>query len=217
MKMRRMRHWKQRFEANAKFVWNKPVTWQGEQVELGAPIPEELSKNRNRLRRFWEAGVIQLCEFEAPDVATGQVADKADDDGVDEDGVKPAGHPVHPDEDGEALRSETDETVDAEIAEVNGDEDFGEELDAEDEDASEEVSADDADEAEDEAAEEPEAEDEEAEDASEDEAEEEKELVVKVGSRKWAIVGQEDGETFSTKKAALEAAEAQGEDDWLED
>lgn len=98
---RRMRHWKQQFSTKAEFVWNKPVTWAGEQVEIGAPIPDELKEDRNRLRRFWEAHVIQLAEFEDPDVLKGHTGDaptpapvkelpeharpKAEDDETDED------------------------------------------------------------------------------------------------------------------------------------
>jgi len=70
--VRRMRHWKQRFNKDAKFTWIKPVTWQGKQVKIGDPIPKSLTENRNKLRRFWEAGVIQLSDFSAPDVITGQ-------------------------------------------------------------------------------------------------------------------------------------------------
>ncbi|UFK26765.1 hypothetical protein [Roseobacter phage RDJL6] len=71
-KVRSLRHWKQRFNHNAKFIWRRPIIWQGETVEVGTPIPEDLVKGRAKLRRFWEAGVIELAEFEDPDVVTGQ-------------------------------------------------------------------------------------------------------------------------------------------------
>lgn len=71
-KVRTLRHWKQRFQENAKFIWRRPVTWDSKDVKAGDPIPESLANNRNKLRRFWEAKVIELAEFEAPDVATGQ-------------------------------------------------------------------------------------------------------------------------------------------------
>ena len=77
--VRKLRHWKQRFQKDADFVWSKAVTWQGTQVKLGDKIPEVLSNNTNKVRRFWEAGVISLMDFSAPDVLTGQVpVDPAD-------------------------------------------------------------------------------------------------------------------------------------------
>lgn len=69
----RNRHWKQRFSEGAQYVWNKSVLWMGEQVATGSLIPDDLRSNRNRLRRFWESGVIALADFVAPDVTTGQV------------------------------------------------------------------------------------------------------------------------------------------------
>ena len=71
-KVRKLRHWKQRFDEKAQFIWRKAITWQGKVVELGEPIPEELAASRTKLRRFWESGVIELAEFEEPDVQTGQ-------------------------------------------------------------------------------------------------------------------------------------------------
>jgi hypothetical protein len=70
--VRRLRHWKQRFDKDAAFIWNKHMTWDGEPVVPGAVIPDALAADANRLRRFWEAGIIQLAQFEEPDVATGQ-------------------------------------------------------------------------------------------------------------------------------------------------
>lgn len=77
-KVRKLRHWKQRFDKNAKFIWRKPITWLGEQVTPGDPIPEDLENNPTKLRRFWEAHVIELAEFEEPDVQTGQKPAKAE-------------------------------------------------------------------------------------------------------------------------------------------
>ena len=75
---RKLRHWKQRFNKNAKFIWRKAILFDGEKTEMGAPIPESLDANKTKLRRFWEAGTIELAEFEAPDVATGQIPDPTD-------------------------------------------------------------------------------------------------------------------------------------------
>ena len=71
---RKLRHWKQRYDPNAAFVFRRRVVWNGATHEPGDPIPEELAANRTKLRRFWESGWIELAEFEAPDVATGQVS-----------------------------------------------------------------------------------------------------------------------------------------------
>jgi len=71
-KVRTLRHWKQRFDKNAEFIWRRPIIWQAKLVKAGDPIPEELQKNKTKLRRFWEARVIELAQFEEPDVATGQ-------------------------------------------------------------------------------------------------------------------------------------------------
>lgn len=76
-KVRKLRHWKQRFDKNAKFIWRKPITWLGEQVTPGDPVPEDLENNPTKLRRFWGAHVIELAEFEEPDVQTGQKPAKA--------------------------------------------------------------------------------------------------------------------------------------------
>ena len=75
--MRRLRHWKQRYDPNAAFVCRRPMTWDGQTYELGDRIPEGLAANQAKLRRFWEAGWIELAEFEAPDIATGQLHQSA--------------------------------------------------------------------------------------------------------------------------------------------
>lgn len=72
IKIRSLRHWKQRFDKNAEFIWRRPVKWQGELAAAGDPIPETLSDNKAKLRRFWEAKVIELAVFEEPDVVSGQ-------------------------------------------------------------------------------------------------------------------------------------------------
>ena len=71
--IRKLRHWKQRFDPNAAFVCRRLMQWGGETYEPGDRIPEELAANKAKLRRFWESGWIELAEFDAPNVATGQV------------------------------------------------------------------------------------------------------------------------------------------------
>ena len=53
--IRKLRHWKQRFDKNAKFVWRKFVTYDGEQYVPGDDIPEKLAESKTKLRRFWES------------------------------------------------------------------------------------------------------------------------------------------------------------------
>lgn len=77
-KIRTLRHWKQRFHRNAKFVMRRKKTFGGKVYEPGDEIPAELQAHPTKLRRFWEAKVIELAEFEAPNVATGKAAEKQD-------------------------------------------------------------------------------------------------------------------------------------------
>lgn len=62
-----MRHWKQRFNPKADFVWNRPIVIEGRQFLKGDPIPKEiLAKiNQHRLRRWWEARAIALAPVQA--------------------------------------------------------------------------------------------------------------------------------------------------------
>ena len=71
--IRRLRHWKQRFNPRVVFICRRRMNWGGVVYEPGDPIPEELAANKTKLRRFWEAHWIELAEFEAPNVATGRV------------------------------------------------------------------------------------------------------------------------------------------------
>jgi hypothetical protein len=69
--MRKLRHWKQQFNENAVFVWRKNTIWIGNPVKAGDVIPEELFRNKGKLKRFWDAKYIELAEFSDPDVLTG--------------------------------------------------------------------------------------------------------------------------------------------------
>jgi hypothetical protein len=77
-KVRTLRHWKQRYDKNAKFIWRKPLTWAGKKVTVGDPIPEDFQPAK--LRRFWESGVIELAEFKEPKniLTGGDMANKPD-------------------------------------------------------------------------------------------------------------------------------------------
>jgi hypothetical protein len=76
--VRKLRHWKQRFNKNAMFIWRRPARFAGKAQRPGDPIPDELASNKAKLRRFWESGVIELAQFETPDVLTGLVESAAD-------------------------------------------------------------------------------------------------------------------------------------------
>ncbi len=71
--IRLLRHWKQRFDKNAAFIFRRPLQYGPKRYQPGDPIPTELEDNPTKLRRFWESKVIELAEFEDPDVVTGRV------------------------------------------------------------------------------------------------------------------------------------------------
>ena len=73
MRVRRLRHWKQRFDPGVQFIWRRAVRWHGKLVKTGDKIPKALAEHPTKLRRFWESGVIELANFEAPNVLTGRV------------------------------------------------------------------------------------------------------------------------------------------------
>lgn len=73
-RIRALRHWKQRFDPNAAFVWRKRTEWGDQVFEPGDPIPDEIIEEmgRTKLRRFWESHFVELAEFEDPDVLSGR-------------------------------------------------------------------------------------------------------------------------------------------------
>lgn len=58
---RRVRHWKQRFNRDGSFIWSRAILFKGVVTKSGEPIPCSLSDNKNKLRRFWNSGTIQLA------------------------------------------------------------------------------------------------------------------------------------------------------------
>jgi len=70
-KVRLLRHWKQQFDRNAKFMWRRPCTWGTTEFMPGDLVTDEVAGEMgpNKLRRFWEASYIELAEFEEPEVA----------------------------------------------------------------------------------------------------------------------------------------------------
>lgn len=130
-RLRKLRHWKQQFDPNAKFIWRKNVLWEGAPIVPETEIPESLKNNPVKLKRFWEAGVIELYAFEEPDVLTGRVPEPAED--TDANGNSGA--------EGEG---DSDETTEGEDSDGSGDGEEGEAKETQEEDASEEAeSADD--------------------------------------------------------------------------
>ena len=69
--VRKLRHWKQRYDPHASFICRRRLQWGGLKYEPGDPTPDGLAANKGKLRRFWEAGWIELAEFKAPNVVTG--------------------------------------------------------------------------------------------------------------------------------------------------
>ncbi len=70
--VRRLRHWKQRYEKNARFIFRRHLKWGAKEYQPGDLIPDELIAMPAKLRRFWESRVIELADFSAPNVATGR-------------------------------------------------------------------------------------------------------------------------------------------------
>lgn len=72
--MGRIRHWKQRYDPDAKFVFlkrlklgldpKKPVVAPGDPVPVG-----DIRLGRARIKRWWHAGIIGLADWVDPDVA----------------------------------------------------------------------------------------------------------------------------------------------------
>ena len=68
----RLRHWKQRFDPTARFVFRRATAWGGEAFKPGDIVPDSLAQNTRRLRIMWDARRIALYKFPSVDVATGQ-------------------------------------------------------------------------------------------------------------------------------------------------
>ena len=67
----KLRHWKQRFDATAAFVWRRRITWAADgriaEFEIGTLVPDWVLKSmgRTKLSRFWESRVIELAELKS--------------------------------------------------------------------------------------------------------------------------------------------------------
>ena len=86
--IRKLRHWKQQFEPNAKFVWRRAMRWNKHDFVAGEPVPEWLQEQLGRrLRRFWESNMIELAEFAEPNSLTGLPPDPPPDPPEEQDAV----------------------------------------------------------------------------------------------------------------------------------
>lgn len=79
--IRRQRHWKQKFDPAAEFVWRRSLTFGGRRVRAGDPVDKDSLVHDPRallvkLRRLWNAEYIELANFDAPDATTGAVVTK---------------------------------------------------------------------------------------------------------------------------------------------
>ncbi len=67
--VRKIRHWRQRFDPKVQLRFRKTITWSRELVFWpGDEVPEDLMPP-NKLRRWWEAGILELAEFDEKDHA----------------------------------------------------------------------------------------------------------------------------------------------------
>ena len=95
-RIRKVRHWKQRFDPAAAFVCRRRIVWDAKIYERGDLIPDQLAGNKVKLRRFWDSGVIELWEENPepePDVKAGeesQALQRAEDKEGRSD--RPGGH-----------------------------------------------------------------------------------------------------------------------------
>ena len=62
--IRKLRHWRQRFDPKATFVFRRRTKWSGEWMEPGDPVPDGVSTAK--LRNMWDARRIELAEIEEP-------------------------------------------------------------------------------------------------------------------------------------------------------
>jgi len=86
-RVRRLRHWKQRFDKDAAFIWRTSKLFAGKMTEPGAPLDAEFvnnPRNRNKIRSLWEAGMIELAQFDqVVNVATGERQSQVDANTID--------------------------------------------------------------------------------------------------------------------------------------
>ena len=68
--LRRRRHWKERFDPAAPFLFTRSTRFDGKKHLIGDPVPPESSVRS--LKKMWRAGRIVRADFEPPNVVTGK-------------------------------------------------------------------------------------------------------------------------------------------------
>jgi len=63
--VRRVRHWRQRFNPEAEFVWARPVTFDGRHKKAGTKV-DKRKLHPNKLRRLWFSRFIEEANWKAP-------------------------------------------------------------------------------------------------------------------------------------------------------
>lgn len=63
--VRRVRHWRQRFNPDSEFVWARPVVFQGKKRKVGSKVTKS-QIDRNKLRRLWFSRFIEEAKWQAP-------------------------------------------------------------------------------------------------------------------------------------------------------
>lgn len=68
-KIRTLRHWKQQYDPNARFVWRKAGVFEGKPFKAGELMTkkQQATCGKAKLRRMWESSAIELAEFEPKD------------------------------------------------------------------------------------------------------------------------------------------------------
>ncbi len=98
--IRKLRHWKQQYQKNARFVWRKATRWPNEHGKgdtlypAGSFVPVWVQATMGaKLRRFWESNRIELYEVQpgARDEAAAEAAAAEKADAPKEPAKKKAG------------------------------------------------------------------------------------------------------------------------------
>ncbi len=63
--VRKVRHWKQRWNPDADFIFRRVIKWGGKIFRPGDAIPTDLKRNRGKLRRLWDSQFIELANWPA--------------------------------------------------------------------------------------------------------------------------------------------------------
>ena len=76
--IRKLRHWKQRFDPKAEFIFRRASNWDNKQYRPGDKVPDSLKNNKRKLQFMWDAKRIELAEFKAPKSTVPPLKSKTD-------------------------------------------------------------------------------------------------------------------------------------------